>query len=127
MSCGDQTDGEQTEDLTITSDVPANFFEFYQRFHSDSLFQMDHIQFPLSGVPTMDSSADPENYKWTKANWRMQKMPELSEDTKRTFANLGFVIIERLTIGGVMGTERRFLPVGDSYELIYYAGMQRVR
>lgn len=29
--------------------LPADFVEFYRRFHSDSLYQIEHINWPLAG------------------------------------------------------------------------------
>lgn len=54
-----------------------NFDQFYNRFHSDSLFQLSRIKHPLQGM-RMDGS---ETIKWTKDNWMMMKTKIYDIDT----------------------------------------------
>ncbi len=69
-SCGGS--GEQAATHTnkifdIESNVPVDFMDFYMNFHQDSLYQMEHIQFPLRGMPSMalEMSQDSINdFRW---------------------------------------------------------------
>ncbi len=54
---------------------PESFDTFYEKFLTDSSFQMERIQFPLPGIKAgeeVDST-----YQWNKEEWVMLKKPEL--------------------------------------------------
>ena len=38
-------------DEATASRLPEDFVAFYERFLQDSLYQMEHINFPLEGIP----------------------------------------------------------------------------
>lgn len=54
-----------------------NFDEFYSKFHSDSVFQLSRISFPLKGKK-IDSSGE---QNWSKENWSMLTIPVFEVDT----------------------------------------------
>ena len=41
---------EPAEDISAV-EIPQDFRIFYDRFHSDTSFQLEHIVIPLSGLP----------------------------------------------------------------------------
>jgi len=45
--------------------IPDDFPDFYTKFHTDSVFQMEHIVFPLEGTPAGD--------KWQRDDWVIHK------------------------------------------------------
>ncbi len=106
----------------------GDFEAFYEKFHSDSLYQVEHVSFPLQGLPTFADSAvlADREYYWSKDLWVMHKKPELDtsgyEREITTFGNS--VIIERL-IQPVQSVfmERRFSKIGNDWYLIYYSGL----
>ena len=54
-----------------------DFDEFYTKFHSDSLFQMSRIKFPLNG-----KSIDANGEKmWTMQNWELMRTRIFDVDT----------------------------------------------
>ena len=114
---------------TTNTDTEANSFEvFYNKFHSDSLYQMDHIVFPLPGLPAeVDSLTLAEgNYKWAKEDWRIHKDLGTNPDFKQEFTALTpDLVIERLTHKkmGNVGIIRRFAKIGGEWNLIYYAAL----
>ncbi len=124
--------------LTATSgqndqlQLPADFDKFYEKFHSDSLYQLAHIQFPLDGLPLNVDSLTQANddYSWSAENWIMHHDP-IGEDPNimRTFSfsPLGDnIIIEQVVDkSNGFGTERRFYKQGDEWILIYYSDMNR--
>jgi hypothetical protein len=55
-----------------------NFDKFYLRFHSDSLFQMQRVKFPMQGY-TIDSTG--KQLAWTKQNWLIHRMGIQEVDT----------------------------------------------
>jgi hypothetical protein len=69
---------------TYTSEAFNDFMVFYERFHSDSLFQLEHITFPLQGLPSDLSSTKTSNFRWEQENWEMhQPLNPEGEFTRR--------------------------------------------
>lgn len=127
-----------TPSQTSSSDgahIPADFLEFYEKFHSDSLYQMAHIVWPLQGLTSeaIDSTHNRrKEVYWQKADWRMHRKIDLSSgDFKSERQMLGdFLIVERISYAAAdYGLERRFAKsgAGGEWELIYYADMQETR
>lgn len=48
-----------------------DFSEFNKKFHSDSIFQMERIKFPINGELITRNGIE----KWNKANWKILKKP----------------------------------------------------
>lgn len=110
--------------------LPADFQEFYQKFHTDSVYQLAHIQFPLQGddLVKIDSATLQRQTKWWKAEeWTIQRADFDANDYNIETQNIGdVVIVERVTAKAVpYGIERRFGKQPDgSWALIYYSDMQ---
>ncbi len=98
----------------ISSDLPSDFLGFYQKFHSDSLYQISHVIFPLKEKE--DKSL------WQLSEWRMHKpFDDLGGQYQQKFANLNGIIIENIyDVKGLFKMERRFIKDTDGYNLIYY-------
>ncbi len=63
-----------------TPRASENFDQFYDRFLTDSSFQMSRIHFPLPGINTAAMEASDEEdsiYYWSKDEWIMLKKPQL--------------------------------------------------
>jgi hypothetical protein len=58
--------------LSDSSGEPENFAEFYLKFTTDSLFQLDRIEFPVHGR-YMDNdlagTTESDSAIWTRQNW----------------------------------------------------------
>ncbi len=52
------------------------FAPFYDRFLTDSTFQMTRVRFPLPGQKFTEEVAD-SAYRWQRADWRMLREPQL--------------------------------------------------
>ena len=110
--------------------IPGDFFVFYTKFHEDSLYQIEHINFPLEGVPPYADSLvlAENNFHWQKEDWRMHK---ILEDRKEHFhENLVLasdgLIFEFIPTGDEkLWIERRFLKSGKDWRLIYYSGLNK--
>jgi hypothetical protein len=111
--------------------VPADFWAFYRRFHTDSLFQMKHISWPLPGQST---EASPEGglrakpVYWEKEHWRLQRPVDFNsgEFKQELQAMEGRYVVEIISYAKApqYGLERRFMRRGDGrWELVYYADM----
>lgn len=105
--------------------LPEDFEVFFDQFHSDSLFQMDHIVFPLEGA----KKAQGTNIdlmvpvKWYKDDWIMHKLFNSYKGTfERKFYMIGPVVVEKINDqGGFFAMERRFTKMDGEWMLIYYS------
>ena len=104
-----------------TTEEPfKDFIEFYQQFHQDSAYQMEHIVFPLQGS---NGSADPKGtFRWEKENWALHR-PVDTTNFRQAFNPVDEkLIIEYLMHeSGRFSVERRFAKTQDEWKLIYYA------
>ncbi|MBL7806191.1 MAG: DUF4348 domain-containing protein [Saprospiraceae bacterium] len=108
-------------------ELAKDFLEFYQKFHSDSTYQMAHIEWPLKGETgiSQDTTSKRQLTEWTPANWRLMHFPDTTMSTlKRSFETVGDVmVIERMSYPMVgFGYERQFYKEENGeWRLIYYA------
>ena len=51
---------------TIDKNGRENFLSFYEKFGTDSLFQMRRIEFPMIGT---NPNGSDERFFWTEENW----------------------------------------------------------
>jgi hypothetical protein len=60
--------------ISDNSDNSENFADFYQKFTTDSLFQLDRVEFPVHGR-YMDNdlagTVESDSTIWTRQNWTM--------------------------------------------------------
>lgn len=108
-----------------------SFAEFYAQFHADSVYQMEHIPFPIGGMPSFTNSdlAQTPDFQWTLENWRLHRPLESKEFTQE-FTQLGDGLIEEQILhqSGRFGMLRRFARMGDGeWYLIYFADLNPVR
>lgn len=114
------------------SGVPADFAQFYEKFHTDSVYQMSHIQFPLDGYPTNADSisiAD-KNFHWTADTWVMHTMKAFNDSlyTRTLDAPLPGIVNETVYQKNTpFGMVRRFFKRGDEWYLIFYSGMNSMK
>ena len=97
-----------------TKEIPSDFLAFYDQFHNDSIFQMNHIVFPVKSSLA--------SVQYAKQDWRLHK-PFNSQGGNfvRSFNNIGGIIIEFIKEkNGFVTIERRFSKMDDDYHLIYY-------
>lgn len=111
--------------------LPADFRDFYQKFHSDSAYQMAHIQWPLRGETAVQyDTIAPERRlaTWAPEQWALQHRVDLSTgEFKGEWEVMGEdFVIERIKYAAAnYGVERHFMKRDDGeWELMYYADMQ---
>ena len=126
----DEIAGEQQGYGATNESLPSDFLAFYQRFHDDSLYQLEHIIFPLQGIPAEADSATilDGKFRWQKENWVMHHPFENAEGQfARSLKKISDeMVIENITVAGQYGMQRRFSKSGDDWYLIYYAGMNKL-
>ena len=121
----------------VTTNIGASekdFADFYEKFHTDSNYQMAHIVFPLEGLPSGADSAVLASglFYHQSADWRMQHSLEDMDKDMDYSRHLSFLTPDfaRETIYKTDSTyamERRFAHIDSSWFLIYYAGMNRLQ
>jgi len=112
----------------LPAELPVDFQVFYELFHRDSSYQMEHITFPLAGLPDY---AEPEqlggsSYFWQEEDWTMHRPRQKEEaDFIRSIDLLSEGMVRERLIHKerLLMTERRFAKMGDEWYLIYYAGI----
>lgn len=129
-ACSSSEQEEQDSTEATTSSELSGFEGFYKRFHEDSLFQIEHIVFPLEGLPSnIDSTVNQATFRWQKENWIMHRpFDNVNGEYQVEFTPLSDkLIIEKITHKtGQFGMMRRFAKLGEDWFLIYYAGMNRL-
>lgn len=108
--------------------LPSDFREFYTMFHSDSTFQMEHIVFPVKGIPDRadpDDVADGDFY-FTADQWILHKTFDLKANDI-SYINMNGMIIEERIVEKLYGLMiiRRFAKTSGGWQLIYYAGLNK--
>lgn len=110
-------------------DAADDFDAFYQKFHADSAYQMQHIQFPLPGVSAM-SDEDPATFRWEADAWQPHRLLDpQTTGFESEFVHLGDDLVIEKIINRKQGIamERRFSKLGGSqWLLIFYADAHRL-
>lgn len=121
----------QDQQKSETTSEVSDFSTFYVQFHQDSVFQTEHILFPLQGIPSNADSAQllDKTFRWERENWEMHRaIPPNSDFSSKLLPVDEALIIEQiLHQSGDYAIERRFAKINDKWWLIYYAGLNRVK
>ncbi len=110
--------------------LPEDFETFYLKFHQDSIYQIEHVLFPLRGMP---ANADSllrltGNFHWEAENWKMHQ-PFNSDGGafSRDFLSMGDIITEEIYTKEGFGMQRRFMKTNGDWFLIFYSAMNKIR
>ncbi|HMQ06425.1 MAG TPA: hypothetical protein PKC30_03940 [Saprospiraceae bacterium] len=103
--------------------LPKDFIEFYDHFHRDSLYQMEHIVFPLKGKG--DSNNAGMEAQWSEEEWQLHRhFLEEGNYFEKEYAVLPSLIIEVISDPSKTYTiERRWAKLVDGWNLIYYKSL----
>jgi len=103
------------------------FKEFYQKFSTDSAFQIEHTVFPLEGVRSPKDSLDKidPNFRWTRDQWVIhQSFDDANGTFTREFVEMPGLVTEIISDQSRQFTmERRFGKLSSGWHLIYYREM----
>ncbi len=132
FSCRYTNSSEGRENNMEPDSLMESFMAFYQQFHRDSLFQINHIIFPLEGLPDNADSLTIAlgNFRWKKEEWKMQKPFDFEfSEYGRKISQPAPGIIEEIIYHKKLPylMTRRFSHFNGEWYLIYYAGMNRIR
>lgn len=108
------TTAEYIDSDLINSELPEDFLSFYMKFHTDSVYQVEHIIFPLK--MKSDSSS------YLADEWQMHKpFSDHGGEYTQSFLNINGLIVEKIVSQNqIYKMERRFIKADDGYNLIYY-------
>jgi hypothetical protein len=126
LSCGDPKP-QMPVNTVPTVELPEDFNAFYDRFHRDSAFQMEHISWPLSGAPsafdTTFQGKDISGFTWAQEDWVMHKPFDSRAEFDREYEVLGDNMVNEVCTHQRLGVEmvRRFAKTSDGWKLIYYS------
>lgn len=131
-SCKNKATGPAitSEETSPVDTLPQDFVSFYDRFHTDSQYQMDHIIFPLEGLPNSldDNDTIPtERFYWQRDNWvKHNHFTDPSGQFEHWYEVRDDRLIEHWVKmkGTNLVMRRRFAKMDDEWFLIYYAGMR---
>lgn len=111
-----------------STELPSGFLLFYDKFHNDSIYQINHIRFPLEGIPTLADTNEITDFHWGLEGWNMHKPFDKEGDFVRNFVVVdSALIIETIRLkNNEYGMERRWSKSGSEWQLIYYASMNKL-
>jgi hypothetical protein len=115
-----------------TTELPDDFVKFYDQFHADEAFQLEHITWPLRGLPDKaDTSVVNQNdFYYLKEGWKMHhKLRDPEGIFDHYFAIVDpKLIIEKIEMNTTnLSMERRFAKMDGEWMMIYYIGMNPVK
>ena len=111
--------------------LSADFRAFYESFHTDSIYQMKHIVFPLKGLPSNVDSAmiAKDTFHFRANDWMMHRSVDFSKgEFVQIITPMGDIMVTERIIksDNSFGIERRFAKLGDGqWSLIYYVAPNR--
>jgi len=112
-----------SQEVNYERKLPEDFYAFYNQFHSDSLFQMQHIIFPLKGVAKpSDSTMTAQSVLWQQDDWVLHKPFNDHNGTfERVFTNVEGIVSEHISANnGLFTIEKRYTKLSGEWHLIYY-------
>lgn len=125
VACGDRS--KTTDQVQIDNGRADDFEVFYEQFHSDSTFQIEHIQWPLEGLPAhADTLTNPAGFRWQKEAWVLHRpFNDALTGFSRSISSMGDgLMIEKIAHEEAgFRMERRFALIDDEWKLIYYAAL----
>jgi hypothetical protein len=105
---------EVVNDNSEVIEIEKEFVDFYNKFHTDSDFQLNSINFPLH--------AEGDSITWTAENWVIHKpFDDYGGKFRREFNPAGRLVLERIyDANGFFNMHRRWANLSDGWKLIYY-------
>ncbi len=114
-SCKEKSNEVTNQEILDPSvvEIPEDFPPFYNTFHIDPEYQLNHIVFPLAGKS--------ETEKWTLEEWEIHRPFTENGEFKRDYENFAGIITETIIDNnGMFYFIRRFSKINEEWQLIYY-------
>ncbi len=122
------------EDISLgnsNESVPkeGGFSTFYYQFATDSEYQMEHILFPLPGMPEMEDTVNyPGGFSWKRDNWVLHTSYNTGDTSfVRSFQILDSTLIIETIYHRISNLRltRRFSKEKKGWQLIYYSPLRK--
>lgn len=121
ISCNRNSEKKNNYVIKNTANTVENFDEFNIRFHTDSIFQLARINFPIEGK-SIDGF---DRNEWNSENWEMLKTPVVDKSENKEYEHSlvksDTLVVEKYWIkdSGFL-VERKFKRVKNKWFLTYY-------
>lgn len=115
--------------VTEFRQLPGDFREYHHRFHTDSVFQYNNIEFPLRGLPAHFTEED-QYFEWEADSWIMHKAFDESDTAYRRewiLSDENKIDEYIYSTGSDFGMQRTFEKRGNVWLLKYYVAMNRIQ
>ncbi|MDA6072342.1 hypothetical protein NJT12_22190 [Flavobacterium sp. AC] len=121
ISCQHKKQESLSESKKTTIVKGENFDVFNSQFHSDSVFQISRVDFPIDGI----SVSGFDRHNWTKENWKFINVPVSEKNEiqnyEHSLVKSDTLIIERFWIpDSGFEVERQFKLIKNKWFLVYY-------
>jgi hypothetical protein len=117
---------KKNSSFTEMSELPDDFVEFYTLFHTDTVYQLSRIIFPLEGS-YFDQDAGAEiAVKYDEEEWIFHhEFDDQNGSFTREFSGFNDIVTEITTDthGAGFLMVRRFAKINDDWNLIFYKPM----
>lgn len=130
ISCKPKSVPETEPIMQVEEPISEAFWTFYETFHTDSIFQIEHTQWPLQGLPSSEDQLPISgSFTWQKEDWVTHHLfDDMNGTFEQKFTKMGHLILEKISDkSGTFQMEKRYANLGDGWMLIYYAGMRMVK
>ena len=103
-----------------TSTAKEPFYPFYERFMSDSSFQLKRVHFPLPGQK-FTADVEDSTYRWNQEDWMLLSEPALDP----TYFTRDLYVSDTLVTDEISGNDSGFYfkmvyrPVKRKWHLVY--------
>lgn len=129
-SCKPKDNGLAKEETPLFE--TKEFLDFYEKFSTDSVYQLEHVVFPLEGIRAPQNANDTLGlaYKWQREDWKIHgKFDDANGTFSKEMMDLaGKMVIEIISDeSGLFSMERRFAKLSDGWNLIYYKEMGKYK
>lgn len=115
-ACGFDKSEQKTEKTS-----EEDFKDFYTKFHEDSLFQINRIDFPLSGETTYLSPAGKKATYWYKDDWAMQTLLSDTMQLNQKFIRADSIMVDIIYDNDGVGLTRYFSVRDNQWYLTFYS------
>ena len=128
-TCKPSKSEKNQEENEIAAYETPDFLSFYEKFGVDSVFQMNHIVFPLEGIKAVTDTSEivSPDFRWQRENWIIHKpFDDVDGTFSREFLDIKGIVIEFISDdSGQFTMERRFGKLSSGWHMIYYREMGR--
>ena len=113
--------GFKQSDETTKKTSEEDFKDFYTKFHEDSLFQINRIDFPLNGETTYLSPSGTKATYWYKDDWAMQTLLSDTMQLNQKFIRADSIMVDIIYDNDGVGLTRYFSVRDNQWYLTFYS------